>query len=99
MIPFVDTACVTLCPMEALISYNLAKHLWVAVSGRCFEIVHHNFDNLFVQWFIVLLGVQEHDIIEEFLNHLFDQSMIDLCVHGTNEFHEDRCQFECSNLL
>ena len=82
---FVDTTCVAPCPIEPLVSYDFAKHFKLLVSGRSLEVVHHDFDDFFVQRFIALPCVRERGITVEFPNLLVDESMIDVGSRGSDE--------------
>ena len=82
MIPFVDTARITPCPIESRFSYDLAKHLKLPMSGRCLEIIYHNFDDLGKQRFVFLPLVRECSVSEVFPNFLLDMSVVDVCGHG-----------------
>ena len=95
----VNTACIAPCPDESLVSYDFAEHLKLLVIGGSLEVVHNNYNNLFVQRFIVLPCVRERGITVEIPDHFVDVSVINVCGHGCNECRKGWRRFECGSLL
>jgi hypothetical protein len=99
VIRFVDTTCITPCPIESSAPHDLAEHLQFVVSGKLIEVVHDDVYDLVEQRFVDFPLVRKRGVTVVLLNFLFDAGVIDICGHGRDQLREDWQQFECGGLL
>ena len=86
---FVDTTCITPCPMEPGIPNDHAKHLQLVVSRRLLQVVHNDVYDLVEQRFMFFLLVREHNIAEILCNLSLDVGIVDVRRHRGDQHLKD----------
>ena len=88
VICFIDTACITPCPLQPSILHDLAEHLQFVMGGRFLEFIHHCAYDLLEQRFIVLPHVGEHPVTIVLCNLMLDVDVVNAGRRGGDQFVE-----------